>query len=79
MAVSLLLLYTMLFALGKYAKVVCRPKPWFFLALIGGGILFGVLMVVFHENMYVNIALTAVFVFTVFGVIYRFAQKAEQT
>ena len=78
MAVSLLLLYTMLFALGKYAKVVCRPKPWFFPALIGGGILFGVLMVVFHENMYVNIALTVVFVFTVFAVIYRFAQKSEQ-
>ena len=45
---------------------------------MGGGILLGVLMVVFHENMYVNIALTVVFVFTVFAVIYRFAQKSEQ-
>ncbi len=79
MTLSLLLLYTMLFSLGKYAKGVCKPKPRFCLALIGGGILFAVLMVLFRENMYVNIALTAAFVFIVFSVIYRFAQQSEQS
>lgn len=77
MTASLLLLYTMLFSLGKYAKGVCKPKPWLYPALIGGGVVFAVLMIVFSENMYINIALTAVFVFSIFGVIYRFAQQSE--
>ena len=69
--VSFLIYYVFLFATRKYSKVECRPKLSFYLKMVGIAASFVVLMFVFRENMYVNIALTAVYVFVVYAVIYR--------
>jgi len=69
--VSFLIYYVFLFATRRYSKVECRPKLSFYLKMVGVAASFVVLMFVFRENMYVNIALTAVYVFVVYAVIYR--------
>ena len=69
--VSFLIYYVFLFATRRYSKVECRPKLSFYLKMVGIAASFVVLMFVFRENMYVNIALTAVYVFIVYAIIYK--------
>ena len=76
---SFLLYYICLFALGRFAKVRCRPRTGFYLGLAGAGAAFAGLMLLLRQNMQVNIALTVVFAFAVFLVLYRFGKKADLT
>jgi len=76
---SFLLYYVCLFALARFAKVRCRPNAGFYLAVAGAGLAFAGLMLLLRQNMQVNIALTVVFVFAVFLVVYRFGRKADLT
>lgn len=74
---SFLLYYICLFALGGWAKIRCRPHPGFYLAMAGTGAAFVGLMLLFRQNMQVNIALTVVFVFAVFLLLYRFGKRTD--
>ena len=66
---SFLLFYVFLFATGRYAKKRCRLNGRFLLLTGGVGVVFAVLMLVFRENMYVNIAVSVLFVFSEFAII----------
>ncbi len=73
---SFLLYYVFLFATRRYSKADCKPKPAFYLQMLGLAVSFIVLMFIFMENMILNIAITVVYVFVVYAVIYR-AGKAN--
>ena len=66
---SFLLFYVFLFATGRYAKQRCRLNGRFLMLTGGVGVVFAVLMLVFRENMYVNIAVSVLFVFSEFAII----------
>ena len=76
---SFLLFFVFLFALGnRHAKAKCRNYYRFCLKAGALGIVFAALMLLLRTNMMVNIALTVVFVFTVFGMIYRYGKKMDE-
>ncbi len=75
---SFLLFFGVLFALGLgHAKKECRRLGR--LAAFTGvmGLVFAALMYIFQRNMMVNIALTVVFVFIIFAVIFRYGRQME--
>ncbi|MBR0381251.1 MAG: low temperature requirement protein A [Eubacterium sp.] len=72
---SMMLYYIALLAAGRYGKKRLKLTRKCFLILgteFGG---FAVLMFFFRKEMYVNIALSVVFVFSVFGYLYCFWRK----
>lgn len=68
---SFLLYYVFLFATRRYSKADCKPALSFYLKMLGIAVSFIVLMLVFREQMMINIAVTAVYVFVIYAVIYR--------
>lgn len=78
LAVSFLMFFALLFALGgQHAKAKCFRYNRFCLqgALIG--LIFVVLMILLRNEMAVNIAISVVFVFVLFGMIYWYGRKVE--
>ncbi|MBQ7546773.1 MAG: low temperature requirement protein A [Clostridia bacterium] len=75
---SLILYFVFLFALGnRHAKARCSKYYMFCLRAALIGALFAALMLLFRANMTINIALTVVFVFASFGMIYRYGRKLD--
>ena len=74
---SFVLFYLFLFLLGFYAKQRCRLRARFFLLTCGTGALFVLLMLLFRENMPVNIFVSAAFVFGEFGIVYYFGKHLD--
>ena len=74
--VSLVLYFALLFSLGnRHAKARCRRYNRLCVQTAALGVAFIILMLVFREQMMLNIALTVVFVFTVFGMIYWYGKR----
>ncbi len=76
---SLVMYYAFLFGTGVYAKYRCRLNAKFFIFVAGCTAAFIVLMLLFSQNMYVNIAVTVAYVFSMFAVIYRFGKTMDVT
>lgn len=74
---SFIMFYVFLFAMGSYAKLKCQLNIKFFLPIVCIGCLFVALMFIFRENMYVNIAVSVAFVFSVTAIIFRFGKKND--
>lgn len=74
---SLLLYYGAMFALLRFKKTSCRASLRFWLTLAGCGVLFAALMLLCRKLMYVNIALTAAFVFGIFILLHRWGKRAD--
>ena len=75
---SFLIYFAFLFLLGKrYAKTRCKRYYFFFLRAGAIGAAFAALMLLFRENMAVNIALSVVFVFALFAMIYRYGKAMD--
>ena len=75
---SFVLFFGFLFALGKeYAKAKCQKynRLWLQTAVIGA--VFTALMLLLRTEMVINIGLTVVFVFVIFGIIYWYAKKID--
>ena len=75
---SFVLFFVFLFALGaRYAKARCKKYDRFclFAVLISAG--FAVLMCLLRNNMMLNIALSVVFVFLLFAIIYHYGKEME--
>ena len=70
-AISILVYFICLFMLGMFAKKKCVFNARFFLRMIILSVAFAVLMILFREDMYVNIAVTAVYVLIMSLVIFR--------
>ena len=68
---AFLIFYIFLFMTRKYAKKTCKPSLKFYLKLAGMALCFITLMIIFRENMYINISVSVIFVFSVYGMIYR--------
>lgn len=75
---SVLMFYLPLFFTLRYGKSRCRPTARFILLMTGIAVSFVLLMLLFREYMHINIALTMLYVFGVFFILYRFG-KAKET
>lgn len=75
---SVLMFYLPLFFTLRYGKSRCRPTARFILLMTGIAVSFVLLMLLFREYMHINIALTVLYVFGVFFILYRFG-KAKET
>ena len=72
---SFIMYYVSLFFTLRYSKSKCRPNARFILSLVSIGVSFVVLMLLFRRNMYINIALTVLYVFGIFLILHRFSKK----
>lgn len=68
---SFLIYYVFLFATRRYSKTDCKPKLSFYLKMLGLAASFVILMLVFREQMMINIAITVIYVFAVYAIIYK--------
>ncbi len=76
--VSFILYFVFLFALGNHhAKAKCRKYDLLCLQSALIAVVFAALMLLLRANMPVNIGLTVVFVFSVFGMIYWYGRKID--
>lgn len=71
---SFLIYYISLFFTLRFSKTKCRPTFRFILTLAIAAASFIVVMLVFRENMYVNIALTAAYVWGIFLLLHHFSK-----
>lgn len=75
---SLILYFVFLFALGiRHAKARCRRYNRLCLTAVISGAVFAAAMLLLRHEMMVNIALTVVFIFLMFAVLYRYAKKID--
>ena len=72
---SFVLYYVCLFLLGRYAKKRCSFSAKFIGGLLAAAVVFSGLMIAFRGLMYVNIAVTVVFVYGIFILMYRNSKK----
>lgn len=63
--------YVFLFCMAPYAKRICSFDAAFILKLVAVTAVFAVLMMVFRENMRVNIFVTVAYVWGIVGVLYK--------
>lgn len=77
---SFLLYFVFLFALGnRHAKARCQRYVRLCLQAVLIGIVFAGLILLLREKMLINIALTVVFVFAMFAMLYWYGRKIETT
>ena len=76
---AFLLYYVSLFLTMRWSKTRCRPTPQFLGKMGAVAVSFVLLMVVFRANMYINIALTVVYVFGVYALLYRASRAVRDT
>ena len=76
---SFVIYYVFLFSLGVYAKRKCAITFRFYLTMAAIGTVFAGLMLCFRNRMYVNIALTVIFVFGVFAALRMMHRKSVGT
>lgn len=75
---SFAVFFCFLFALGRrHARVICRKYNRLCLRALAMGIVFFLLMILFRENMVINIAVTAVFVFAMFLLLWQYGKNME--
>ena len=72
---ALLIYFGCLFSTIRYARPCCRPRRGFMLSVLVGSAVYAALMLLLRENMIVNIALTVVYVFGVFGLVYGLSRQ----
>ncbi len=70
-SVSILVYYICIFILGMFAKKKCMFNARFIIRMVVISACFIILMIVFRENMYVNIAVTTAYVLSVTIVLFR--------
>ncbi len=74
---SVIMYYLFLFLTGRYSKAKCKADKRFYITMLLSGAVFAALMLLLRENMLINIALTVLFVFGVYLVLYSFSKKVE--
>ena len=74
---SFLIYYIFLFATGIYAKDRLKPNKKFWIIILTLAVSFVILMYMLRKYMYVNIAITVVYVFIVFIMIHRYWKEFE--
>ena len=69
--VSFVVYYIFMFVLGRYMKIKMRPSPRFLMKIAGILIAFSVMMILFRENMYINIAVSVALVYSILAILMR--------
>ena len=69
--------YAFLFCTGRYAKKSFEVKPGFVIQLLAATVAFAVLMIVFRENMWVNIFVTVAYVWSIVAFLYNGKREFE--
>ena len=77
--ISFLIYFAFLFMTAKYAKLKCRPSKNFCVKMLLTAAGFVVIMLLCRKLMWVNIAITVVYVFAVYFVMYRIGSKTRNT
>lgn len=72
--ISFLMYYLSLFFTLRYSKSRCRPTAKFILSMTLIAVSFVILMLLFRNMMYVNIALTVVYVWGIFFLLHHFSK-----
>ena len=75
---SFVLYFICLFMTGIYSKKSCGLNMRFYLFSVLGGISFFVLMFLFRTNMYLNIAISVIYVMAIFLVLYKRGRSVEE-
>jgi len=78
MVISMLVYFGFLFATGGYAKRRCRLSSGFYMMMAAMGMVFSMLMIVLRYDMRANIALTVIYVFGVFFLLWRGSHKTKE-
>ena len=78
MICSLIAYFVFILSLKGHAKCNCKPSGRFILAISISTALFILLMVLFRENMALNILISVLYVFSVFITIYGFYRKQNK-
>lgn len=76
---AFLLYYVSLFGTLCYSRSKCRPNASLKLSLAAIAASFVALMLLFRKQMYVNIALTVVYVYGVFLILHRFSKSIKDS
>ena len=71
LTLSFLMYFVPLFMTRRYAKKSCKPTPSFYLKMTALAVSFAVLMIVFRNEMRINIAISVIYVFIAYALIYR--------
>ena len=75
---SFILYFGFLYALGrKHAKIKCRNYSHLCLTGAAAGAIFAAVMYLLRSSMMLNIALTVIFIFSMFIMIYRYGKKMD--
>ena len=75
---SFVLFFAFLFTLGfRHAKARCEKYPRLCLTALASAVVFAVAMLLLRGSMLLNIALTVVFIFFLFGMIYRYGNLID--
>lgn len=74
---SFMLFFVCLFALYGYAKAELKLCKHFLLPVICSSAVFAALMLIFRTNMYVNICVSVIYIFTLFVMMYRFTKQKD--
>ncbi len=75
---SLVAYFIFLLSLKGHAKYNCKPTKGFLLSISLATVLFIVLMILLREEMYINIFISAAYVFSVFVIIYGYYRKLKE-
>ena len=79
LVVSLILYFVFLLSLKGHAKYNCKPTRGFIISNCTAVALFIILMIVFRENMAVNIFVSVLFVYAVFLILYLSYKKFKKS
>lgn len=74
---SFVLYFICLFMLGIFARKRCAFHAKFYLFIGLLGISFFALMLIFRTNMYLNIAISVIYVMAIFGILHRRSKGRE--
>lgn len=68
---AFMIYFVSLFLTRSFAKKTCKPSAAFYFKMAGLAVSFVLLMLLFRKNMRVNIAVSVIYVYAVYAVIYR--------
>jgi low temperature requirement protein LtrA len=77
--ISFVMYYIFLLLTLRFAKLTCKLRLSFYLRLAAITVSFAALMILSRKQMYINIAISAAYVFVLYAIIYRIGKKNSES
>lgn len=77
--ISFVMYYIFLLLALRFAKLTCKLRLSFYLRLAAITVSFAALMIFSRKQMYINIAISAAYVFVLYAIIYRIGKKNSES